>query len=328
MPTNLPPEYFEIDREFRAATSTTEKLRLLEELISVVPKHKGTDHLRADLRRRLSKLRERSQTRKGISRRESNFLIDKEGAGQVVLVGAPNVGKSALVAALTNASPAVSEAPFSTWKPTPGMMYVNDVQIQLIDTPPLHADYVEAQLMDLLRRCDLILVVVDLQTHPVEQLHQSLALMREQRIWPLREKKQYVGERLAAFKDLVVVVNKADDDDSDELFALFCDLLGEDWPCIPVSAQTGRNLEQLKRELFERLEIMRIYAKPPGKAPDFSAPFVMKVGGTVEEFAAEVHQDFVQSLGSARVWGSADFDGQMVPRDHVLRDGDVVELRI
>lgn len=327
MPANLPPEYYEIEREFRAAQTVQERIALLEELIRVVPKHKGTDHLRADLRRNLSKLKERAQTRKEASRRPSAFRIEREGAGQVAVVGAPNVGKSALVAALTNATPEVSEAPFTTWEPTPGMMPIDDIQVQLIDTPPLYAEYVEPQLMDLLRRVDMILLVVDLETHPVEQLEETLALLKEHRIWPLRHQDRYDGARQVAFKPFVVVANKADDAGADELFELFCELLGEDWPCIPVSARTLRNADRLRQAVFEGLGVIRIYAKPPGKPPDLSAPFVVKEGCTVAEFAAEVHRELAASLTSARVWGSAEFDGQTVGRDHVLRDGDVVELR-
>jgi small GTP-binding protein len=327
MPTNLPPEYFAIEREFRAAETVQEQIALLEQLISVVPKHKGTDHLRADLRRKLSKLKERSQARKDTGRRQSVFRIEKEGVGQVAVVGAPNVGKSALVAALTNATPEVSESPYTTWEPTPGMMPIEDIQVQLIDTPPLYREYVEPRLMDLLRRVDLILVVVDLQTHPVEQLEQTLALLKEHRIWPLRHQDRYEGERQATFKPFLMVANKADDDEAEELFELFRELLEEDWPCIPVSAQTGRNLDRLKQAVFERLDVIRIYAKPPGQPPDLSAPFVTKRGSRVEEFAGRVHKDFVASLVSARVWGSAEFDGQSVGRDYVLQDGDIVELR-
>ena len=327
MPTNLPPEYFEIEREFRAAETVQQQIALLEELISVVPKHKGTDRLRADLRRKLSKLRERSQTRKEVGRRQSVFRIEKEGVGQVAVVGAPNVGKSALVAALTNATPEVSEAPFTTWEPIPGMMPVEDVQVQLIDTPPLYREYVEPQLMDLLRKVDLILLVVDLETHPVEQLEETLALLKEQRIWPLRHQDRYQGERRATFKPFLIVANKADDDEAEELFQLFCELLEEDWPCLAVSALTGRHLDRLKRAVFERLGVMRIYAKPPGKEPDLTAPFVVRKGSTVEEFAGRVHKDFLETLTSARVWGSAEFAGQSVSRDYVLQDGDIVELR-
>ena len=105
-------------------------------------------------------------------------------------------------------------------------------------------------------------------------------------------------------------------------------LLEEDWPLLPVSTATGRNLDQLMQAVFDLLDIIRVYTRPPGKEPDFSAPFVMKKGSTVEEFAGKVHKDFQENLKSAKIWGtSADFPGQMVSRDHVLEDEDVVELQ-
>ncbi len=327
MPINLPPQALEAERRYRAAKSVEEKIATLEEFISLIPKHKGTEHLLGDLRKRLSKLRTQSQRRKGASRQQSVYSIGKEGAGQVVIVGPTNVGKSALVAALTNATPDVSDAPFTTWQPTPGMMHFENVQIQLIDLPPLNPDFVESQMMDLIRRSDMVLLVVDLQTHPVEQLEESIALLERHRIAPLHRKERYTEEQRMLFKPFLVLANRCDDESCDEVFDIFCELLEDEWPLLPVSATTGRNLERLKRAVFEGLEIIRVYTKPPGKKPDLSAPFTMKKGSTVEEFAAEVHQDFLQNLKSARVWGSATHDGQMVGRDYVLHDGDVVELR-
>lgn len=328
MPINLPPEALSAEKLYRAAQSTTERIARLEEFIAIIPKHKGTDRLRADLRRKLSKLKDASQTKKGVSRRESAFQIDREGAGQAALVGSANVGKSALVVALTNAAPQVSAAPFTTWQPTPGMMEVEDIQIQLIDTPPLNSDYIDPELAHLIRRVDIILLVVDVQTDPVQQLEDTVALLEGYRIAPLRLKDSYTAEQRMTFVPLLVLANKTDDESIAEVFELFCELLEEDWPVLPVSATTGRNLDSLKRALFERLEIVRVYSKAPGKEPDFSAPFVLKKGNTVEEFAGKVHQDFRKGLKSTRVWGSAAYDGQMVGRDHVLQDGDVVELRI
>jgi ribosome-interacting GTPase 1 len=328
MPTNLPPEYFEAEKLYRAAQSTAEKIARLEELMGTIPKHKGTDKLRADLRRRLSKLKDAAQAKKRPGRQESVYHIDKEGAGTVVVSGPPNVGKSALVAALTNATPEVSEAPFTTWEPTPGMMPVEDIQIQLIDTPPLNRDFVEPQLMDLIRRSDLLLLVVDVQTDPLGQLEDSISLLREQRIVARHRKDSAREERGLTFVPMLLVVNKNDDQESDDLLQLFLALLEDDWPLVPVSATTGRNLERLKRSAFDQLKIMRVYAKPPGKKPDLDTPFVLPRGSTVTDLAAKVHKDFLVNLKAARVWGSASFDGQMVGRDHVLADGDIVELRI
>jgi ribosome-interacting GTPase 1 len=329
MPTNLPPEYFKVEEQYRAATSTREKIVLLEELISTIPKHKGTDKLRADLRRRLSKLKSAARTKKGVSRHESTYNIDREGAGRAVVIGPANTGKSSLVAALTNAEPEVAPFPFTTWTPTPGMMTMENVQIQLIDTPPLNRDYVEPELLDLIRRADLMLLVVNLMADPIQQLENSIALLEQNRIAPRFRQEHYGGERPWSFVPLLVLVSKTDDDDSEEDYDIFCELLEVKWPCLPISVTTGRNLERLRREVYDRLEIMRVYSQAPGQEPDFSAPFVLPIGSTVVEFARGIHKDFYDNLKAARVWGkSVTFDGQMVSRDHVLQEGDVVELRI
>jgi ribosome-interacting GTPase 1 len=328
MPTNLPPEYFDAEKRYRAAQSAADKIACLEELLGTIPKHKGTDKLRAGYRRRLSKLKAAADTKKRPGRQESAYHIDKEGAGQVVVVGAPNVGKSSLVAALTNARPDVSEAPFTTWEPTPGMMSYDDLQIQLIDTPPLGRDFVEPQLLDLIRRSDLALLIVDLQTDPLGQLEDTIAFLAEHRVVPQHRAPQKAEDPGSTLVRVLVVVNKNDDRESDELLELFLELLEDEWPLVAVSVRTDRNLEQLKQAVFDQLEIIRVYAKPPGKKPDLARPFVLPEESTVDDLAGKVHKDFVQNLKAARVWGSAAFDGQMVGRDHVLADGDVVELRI
>ncbi|MBW1699772.1 MAG: TGS domain-containing protein [Deltaproteobacteria bacterium] len=328
MPANLPPDYFDAERRYREARTHLEKIACLEEMLTIMPKHKGTDKLRADLRRRISKLKEAVRTKKGVSRRESAFHIEKEGAGQVAVVGPPNVGKSALVAKLTNATPEVADFPHTTWKPTPGMMPVDDIQIQLIDTPPLSQQYVEPALVDLIRKADLILLLVDLQTDPVKQLEDTVALLEQYRIVPKRFQDRLGVQRGFTYIPFLVLANKNDDADSEENFTIFSELLEDDWPMISISVKTGRNLELLKRKLVERLEIIRVYSKAPGKTPDMTAPFILKKGSTVEEFAEKVHKDFSEKLKIARVWGEAVYDGQAVQRDHVLRDGDVVELHI
>jgi ribosome-interacting GTPase 1 len=328
MPTNLPPDYFAVEKEYRQASSPEEKIACLEEMLSIVPKHKGTDHLRADLRRRLAKLKAATQSRKGSSRQTSAYHIDKEGAGQVAVLGLPNVGKSTLVAALTNATPEVAPHPFTTRTPTPGMMPIGDIQVQLIDTPPLSREHVEPDLLNLVRRCDLILLVVDLQGYPIQQLEDAIAVLQEHRIYAPHCQDQYTGEQQLSVIPMLVVVNKNDDEGSDEDYEVLCELVDRNWQLIPVSAKTGRYFDRLKRAVFDRLEIIRVYSKPPGQPPDLDEPFVVRKECTIQELAGKIHKDFGERLKSARVWGSAEHDGQMVGRDYVLQDGDVVELRI
>ncbi len=328
MPANLPPEYFAADKRFRDAQSTREKIKALEELISTIPKHKGTDKLRADLRRRLSKLKEEVQFRKHSGHRESVFHVEREGAGRVVLIGSVNVGKSALLAALTHASPKVSEVPYTTRTPLPGMMPVENVQVQLIDTPALSREHWEPELFDLLHSADLLLLVIDLQTDPIRQLKDNIALLLEKNI-PVHFSQKIASIPAISFSiPFIVVVNKDDDQKYNEDFKVFCELLAEECTLLPISVLTGRNIKQLRQLILKALNIVRIYAKPPGKEPDLTAPFVLKSGSTITDLAAKVHKDFLHNLKTARIWGSGVHDGQQVGRDHILQDGDIVELHV
>jgi hypothetical protein len=327
MPTNLPPEYFEADKRYREAQSLPERISSLEQLISTVPKHKGTDKLRADLRRQLSRLREEAQSHKKHAGHQPAYHIEKEGAGQVVLIGPTNVGKSSLVAALTHARPEISAEQYTTWRPIPGMMPVVDIQVQLVDTPSLDPEFSEAILFDLIRKADLLLLVVDIQSDPLQQLEVSLALLLEHKIAPLAWRDRYEDQPRMTFIPLIVLANKWDDDGYDEDIEVLCELFEGECPLLPVSAVGERNFDRLKLWIYERLDVIRVYAKPPGKEPDMDRPWVLKKGSTVKELARMVHKDFYEHLKSARVWGSTTFEGQMVSRDYELKDGDIIELK-
>jgi ribosome-interacting GTPase 1 len=328
MPTNLPPEYFAADRKFREAETTSEKISALEELLTTIPKHKGTDKLRAELRRKLSKLRVEKQKKKSTGKHESEYHIEKEGSARVSIIGAPNVGKSSFLAALTHATPKVSDSPFTTWMPLPGMMLIDDIQVQLIDTPPLNKEHMEPEYFDILKSSNLLLLLVDLQATPFKQLEEALEILEEHKIAPLRNMEQYPEEQHFDFIPFIVVVNKDDDKRIDEDFEVFNELLESDLPLVPVSTMNKRNLETLSKLIFEKLDVMRIYSKRPGHEADMSNPFVLKKGSTIDEFAQKVHKDFYQNLKTARVWGKDVYEGQMVGRDHVLYDKDIVELHL
>ena len=328
MPTNLPPEYFAAEKKYKVAVELEDKISSLEELISTIPKHKGTDHLRADLRRRLSKLKDASLSIKKKGKHDSAWHIDKEGAGRVAIIGAPNVGKSALISALTNATPKVSEYPMTTWVPIPGMMHYEGIKIQLIDTPALSKEHMESELFNLIKISNTVLLLVDLQGFPFEQLEDSLEILAQQKIAPLQRKEQYSNESDMILLPFILVINKSDYANFDEDYKVFCELLEEQCTQIAVSAESKENLNILKKIIYEKLEIMRIYSKKPGKPPQMDSPFVLNIGSNLEEFAAKVHKDFLQNFKTARIWGKDVFDGQLVGRDHVLFDGDVVELHI
>ncbi len=329
MPTNLPADYFNAEERFRSATTTEDKVKYLEEMMGTIPKHKGTDHLRADLRKKLSKLKTAATSKKSSKKQVSAYHINKEGAGQIVIIGTTNVGKSSLVANQTNAEPEVSDVPFTTWTAMPGMMMIDNIQVQVIDTPPISEEYIDPEFLNLIRRVDLVLIMIDLHADPVQQLEFVYQKLKENRICPKYLEGQIEVEGFILYVPALVVVNKYDSKEYEEHYQIFKELLGQDYPMVPVSVKTGHNIETLKSKIFEKLAVIRVYSKAPGKEVDKTAPFVVDQGIQLGDFAGKVHKDFQEKLKSARIWGSsADFPGQMVSRDHVLEDEDVVELQI
>jgi len=99
-------------------------------------------------------------------------------------------------------------------------------------------------------------------------------------------------------------------------------------PVMAISTKEGIGLEELKREIYQTLDIIRVYTKMPGQKPDFNDPIVLDKGSTLEDAAAAVHKDFAHKLKYARIWGSGKHDGLMAKRDHILKDGDVIELHL
>jgi len=329
MPTNLPADYFNAEERFRSATTTEDKIKYLEEMMGTIPKHKGTDHLRADLRKKLSKLKTAATSKKSSKKHVSAYHINKEGAGQIIIIGTTNVGKSSLVANQTNADPEVSAVPFTTWSALPGMMMIDNIHVQLIDTPPISEEYIDPEFLNLIRRVDLVLIMIDLHANPVQQFEFVLQKLQENRIAPKHLEGKIEVEGFLLHVPTLVVVNKYDSEEFEEHYQIFQELLGQEYPMVPVSVQTGHNMDTLKQTIFEKLSVIRVYSKAPGKDVDKTAPFVVDQGIELGDFAGKVHKDFQKNLKSAKIWGtSADFPGQMVSRDHVLEDEDVVELQI
>jgi ribosome-interacting GTPase 1 len=327
MPANLPPTYYEAEKRLREARTVQERSEILEEMLTIMPKHKGTDKLRADLRKRIAKLKDEAQQKKGGARRESYF-IEKEGAAQVVVIGPPNVGKSSLIASLTNARPEVAEFPHSTWKPTPGMAPYENIKFQLVDTPPISKEFMDPWMTDLMRRADILLLLLDVHSDPLQGLEETLDLLAELRIFPKGFPIPPDLKKSPITKRMLLVVNKVDGAVEEEDYRAFLELSETRLPCLPVSLKNGYHLDQLLKEIFRVSDIVRVYTKAPGKEPNREAPFVLPRESTLEDLASKIHKDFVSKLKFAKIWGKAVFDGQMVQKDHILIDGDVVELHL
>jgi len=321
MPANLTPQYREADRKFKTATTPQNKLAALEEMLAIIPKHKGTEKMQADLKSRIAKLRAQTQQKKSAARGRPIYHVDREGAGQVALVGAPNVGKSSLLRALTNAQPEIAEYPFTTRVPLPGMMAYENVQIQLVDLPPVTTDVTEGWLFGIIRNADAAALVVNLSTDDLlTQTEQVQALLGGAKLTLVAEPREPNQKRA------LVVANKLDAEGAASRLALLREFFGNALSIVPVSATHGTGLQDLRRALFHLLGVIRVYSKPPGRKADNSAPFILKRGATVLDAAEAIHKDFVARLKYARLWGKDEYQGQMVGREHVLEDGDIIEL--
>ncbi|HEY6102160.1 MAG TPA: GTPase [bacterium] len=325
MPANLTPDYMAADKKFKAATTPQDRLVALEEMLSAIPKHKGTEKMQADIKRRIAKLRSETQKRRGAARGKPFYHVDKEGAGQLVLVGAPNSGKSALLRALSHAEPEVAEYPFTTRAPLPGMMTYENIQIQLVDLPPIDAEQSEGWLYGIIRTADGVLLVIDLANDDIlAETEEVLRLLREANIELRAAPEAPLGDAPQQ-KPTLVVATKLDARGAGERLAIFREFMGSRLTILPVSAQAGTGLDGLREAGFRLLDVIRIYSKPPGKKADFTAPFILKRGATVVDAAEAVHKDLVEKLKYARLWNRT-HQGQMVGRDHLLEDGDILEI--
>jgi ribosome-interacting GTPase 1 len=323
MPANLPPQYFEAERNFRAAKAPAEKIAALEEMLAIMPKHKGTDHLRAELRSRIAKLTQQAGKKSGTQR--TSMMIEREGAAQVAVIGLPNSGKSQLIASVTNAAPVVADYPFTTYAASPGMMAYENIQIQLLDTPPLVPQAIEWWLPHILRRADALLIMLDLSDAPLSQMVAIREQLKEMRIGIGAEDS---GEEIICTQKTLLVGNKYDLAETSENYAALRDRYGERMPVLAISARDKTGLEELRRGVYRTLDIIRAYTKMPGQKPDFNDPIILARLSTLADAAEAVHKDFRAKLKFARVWGSGKHDGIMVKRDHVLQDGDIIELHM
>ncbi|MGF1614715.1 MAG: GTPase [Gammaproteobacteria bacterium] len=340
MPANLTPEYKAAEAAFRSAKDPKQRLECLREMLRTIPKHKGTDHLQADIKSRIKELKdELSGAKKSGTRNAPATVIRSEGAAQVALIGSPNVGKSALHSQLTGSNALIAPYPFTTQFPQPGMLPYQDIYFQIVDLPPLSPHHPVPWFANALQPADASLLIVDLSDPEcVEQVLTVHALLAGQRvtlterwddIWAAHPKPQHesIGDPFALCLPTLMVINKTDliQDPQGEL-EVFQELVGVHYPVLSVSASTRQGLEQFGPWLFEHLGITRVYTKAPGRPPDTDRPFTVRRGQTVHDVAMLVHRDIAASLKYARLWRGAHIHGQQVGAGHIVSDQDVLEL--
>ena len=307
----------EAEKRFKQAVSTEEKVAALEEMMATIPKHKGTEKLQAELKKKMSALRKETEQHKKAGRRDT-FVMEREGARQLALIGAPNSGKSQLLRTLTNATPEVAEYPFTTRTPVPGMLIFENVRLQLIDLPPISPEYTESWVPQIIRNADAALWVVDLSDDDVlDKLDQTSTLLAGAHV------------DLEAMK-VLMVGSKKDDPSANDRMGIVVEVYQDRFPMTTFSAvsASAKDVEDFKRVVYDFLNVVRVYTKAPGKKPDFTDPYVVQRGSTVLDVAEKVHRDFADSLKYARIWGEGKAGGIMVPRDFVISEGDILELHV
>lgn len=327
MAANLTVKYYLAEEKYRRAQTSEERLRCLEVMLQIIPKHKGTDHLQAAIRSRLKEARAELQAECDAPKQGRTFRIPRQGAGTVVVIGAPNSGKSRIVAELTNAAPEVANYPFTTREPFPAMMSWQDVLIQLVDTPPISHTPIEPYLVNYVRTADLVVLAFDGSSDeaPDETLNVMQQLDNRKTLLD-RETGYDEGDFSKLRVRTLLAATRAGDPDSKMRIGFFQEMSPRDVPFVHVELRQTDSRNSLRNAIYQSLGLIRVYTKAPGKAAVYDKPFAIQANSTVETLAECVHHDFVERLKFAKVWGAGGHDGQQVGREHVLQEGDMVEL--
>lgn len=297
-------------------------------MLATIPKHKGTEKLQADLKTKLKETKAELQAEAAAPKKAGkSFRFPRQGAGQVVIVGGPNAGKSRILKELTKAEPEVAPYPFTTREPMPGMMPWQDVSVQLIDTPPITDAHFEPYLLNLVRAADAVVLAFDGSSDDAPDQATEVLKQFASRKTILADVTGFDEEDFSVVRvKTLLVATRGDDPACEDRLAFFREMTGTALTTLKVELDQPAAREALREAIYGALGLIRLYTKKPGKPADYSSPFVIKTGGTVEDLAAVIHRDLVETLKFAKVWGSSAHDGQSVGREHVLHDKDLVEL--
>jgi small GTP-binding protein len=306
MPANLPPQFFELQNKLKEVKDVKEQIEILEEMLAICPKHKGTERVQEEIKKKIAKLKKKEPKK---IKKEEMYFVKKEGAGQVVILGSPNSGKTSLVNLLCDTNFKVADYPFTTTLPLPGTLKYENILIQIVDTPPLTKDFKPGWLKNLAKQADSILVLIDLTENPQEQLKEIMEILKE---WKIEnEKILIVGNKIDSQKAL---------EDHENIKKMF--------QVIEVSVKEKIGIEVLKKKIFESLRIIRVFTKKPKHEVDFEKPFILKKDTKLIEFVKEINEEWIEKFKGAKLYSKDLKSFQMVGKDYVLKDGDIIEIKI
>jgi uncharacterized protein len=298
--TNQSPEFLAAQKRYLNAETDESKLLALEEMMKYMPKHKAGESLRADLRLRYKKLKEKIiEQKKKKKQTKTKEGIKKEGV-QIVIIGLTNSGKSCLLSRLTNAKPEINSLEFTTQKPSLGILYLEGIKFQIIDMPAINHETFNQGIAN---SANILLITIT-------------SLNDLEKISPFLEKS--IGKR-------IIVFNKIDLLNQGERRKIQATLESKRHNFCLISCKTLEGLDILKGKLIENSNMIRIYTKQPGKQVD-QDPVLMKPLSSLEDLARKVFHSNIK-IKEARVTGpSSKFPNQIVGLKHVLQDKDIVEF--
>ena len=333
MPANLTPPYKKAEQRFREAADDQERLACLQEMLQLIPKHKGTEKLQAEIKGKIAKIKKApGQKAGGASKQKALDNINREGAAQIPLVGPPNCGKSQFLGSVSHAHPEIADYPFTTREPVAGMMFWENVKFQLIDLPPIAHESYDGWMTSILFRADAVFLFADLSSDDlIDELNFVLTFLKEHRI-SLSAPEHEVDDEDYSLDEVVkkafLIANKRDLDEDDIRLGFLQSEFGKRFPIYPINSINREGIPQLERDLYRSLRLLRVYTKTPGHEADRNDPVVLHIGATVEDAAYTIHKDFAERLQFAKIWGVGKHEGQRVHKDFVLTDGDVLEFHI
>jgi uncharacterized protein len=299
MPINAHPEYLEAEGEYHGAGTDEERLIALEKMIRFMPKHKGAETLRQNIRKRYKKLKQELEIKKK-AKKGNKKGIKKEDL-QAVIVGLTNSGKSSILKSITNANPIIASYGFSTTEPIVGTLNHQKCNIQIIDMPPIASENYDRGIVN---NAEVLLIVV-------EKIDEIKSVLEQ-----ITNKK--------AIK--IIIFNKIDQYNDETKRKITENLKSKKYNFVLTSTKTNEGLEELKEKIFCSFSIIRVYTRKQGEKQD-NNPVILPPESTLEDVAEKVLHGYSKRVKYAKIWGpSSKFSGQKIGLKHIVKDKDVVEF--